>query len=170
MKYLLFKTFCFSIFLIISTFYFSCSSAGEKCAFGEPTALLSDTIKLVSKHYFEVKDNKSIERATFKNGVEMEFTQSGCKKIIRNFQFKLNGELSKQGKDFWVAQAVGSFKFLGSISAQAQSLYYLANSIDKKAESIKLGAETSLEEGFDVKIDKIVGPESGLLIIVLTQK
>lgn len=149
---------------------YACSNETNKCSFGQPVALLSDTTNLVVKHSFDLNEQKSLEIAHFKNGVEMQFTQSGCKHIDREFQFKFPGKLSQHGADFWIQQAIDSFKFVGSISPEARSLYYLAQSIQTKSKEIKLGKEIVLEKGFAIKIDRINSAESSLLIVVVMQK
>ncbi len=156
-----------SICLILLSW--QCSNDSKPtCKFGHPEPIFSKDFKKVSGHKFELKGQEAYENVLFQNGLKLEIIQSGCEQINQAFHFLLPGDFSKESPDFWKEVAIQNFGYLSTVSDKHMSLHHLSNSIRDSYHDIKLGQTIKLQEGYFLKIDKVLSPETGILILELS--
>jgi hypothetical protein len=166
----LLKTYTPSVLAIFLMIFMACSSKNEgKCKFGEPTAMFSDTMKVVKKHHFEIKDKTGVELAAFSNGMMLEVEQSGCNEIHQQFTFILPGDFSKSNDEFWKTLTVKNFRLLAESSPQLIAFTAWADAIESVNSKLKLAEPTEVSKGIEVRIDKILSNNQGMLVVQLSQ-
>jgi len=168
------------LFLIICILTFSCGtdnssndnknpSDNEVCKYGTPTPIFSNDLGKVTKHAFNAKGQKGVERVKFENGVDLELLQSGCNELMQSYRFALKADL--EGNDqFWVEQAVEQFRYLSTLSENHLSFSLWAGAIQNSAEFISLGETFEPEPSTFIKIDKIPSGEKTLLVVTFEAK
>ncbi len=163
----------FALFLAISLssllLISACKTETEKCKFGDPTAIFSDTMKMVKKHHFEIKEKTGIELASFSNGMMLEVEQSGCNEVHQQFTFILPGDFSKSDDNFWKTLAVKNFRLLADSSPKLYPFNGWADAIDSVKDRLKLAEPVEVEKGTQVRIDKIVSDKQTMLVVQLSQ-
>lgn len=156
--------------LVISLCVFACQdSQSGKCKFGDPTAMFSDTMVAVKKHHFEIKDKTGIELAAFKSGMMLEVEQSGCNDIHQQFTFILPGDFSKTDDAFWKTLAVKNFRLLSDASPRLTGFNNWADAIERVLPQLKLAEPIEIDKGIQVRIDKILSQNQGMLVVQLSQ-
>jgi hypothetical protein len=147
----------------------ACQNTTEKCKFGAPKAIFSDTMKAVKKHHFELKEQTGIEMVAFENGMLLELEQSGCNDIHQQFTFFMPGDFSKAEDNVWKLLAIKNFQMLSSYSPSLLSFRDWASAIDNVKDKMKLAEPIEVEKNTHVRIDKIVSPDKAMLVIQLSQ-
>lgn len=153
--------------ILLFALLFSCKSEQEKCKFGTPVAIFSDTMDMVETHNFEAKNQEGNENVVFKNDVELQLIQSGCNEVKQEFRFTIPP--LPEGDPNWILVAAGLFDFLGSLSPDLAPFTFWGDAIGRAAADIKLGETKELEQGFSVKIDRIPSEEKNILTVELAQ-
>ena len=160
----------FCIFFTLSSLLIACKNdSSGKCKFGEPTAMFSDTMEMVKKHHFEIKEKTGIELAAFKNGMMLEVEQSGCNEIHQQFTFILPGDYSKSDDTFWKVLTVKNFKILAASSPKLFPFNGWAEAIEGVSPQIKLSEPFEVDKGIQVRIDKILSANQAMLVVQLSQ-
>lgn len=148
----------------------ACNSKEEgKCKFGQPTAIFSDTMKVIKKHHFEIKDKTGVEMAAFSNGMMLEVEQSGCNDIHQQFTFILPGDFASTNDDFWKTLAVKNFKLLAESSPQLTAFTGWAQAIESVSDKLKLAEPIEVEKGTRIRIDKILSSNQAMLVVQFSQ-
>lgn len=164
--FVLFCPLCLSVFSLL----ISCKNDNNgKCKFGDPTAIFSDTMEMIKKHHFEVKERTGIELAAFKNGMMLEVEQSGCNDIHQQFTFILPGDYSKSDDTFWKVLTVKNFRMLAASSPKLFPFNGWAEAIEGVLPQMKLSEPFEVDKGFQVRIDKILSDNQAMLVVQLSQ-
>lgn len=161
----LFSTCIIGFCLLIS----ACQFNSGKCKFGDPTAIFSDTMKMIKKHHFEIREKIGIELASFSNGMMLEVEQSGCNDIRQQFTFILPGDFSKSDDAFFKTLAAKNFRLLADSSPKLYPFTGWADAIDAVKDRLKLAEPIDVEKGTTVRIDKIVNNQQTMLVVQLSQ-
>ena len=158
-----------AILLPFSLMISSCKTETGKCKFGDPTAIFSDTMKMVKKHHFEIKEKTGIELASFSNGMMLEVEQSGCNEVHQQFTFILPGDFSKSDDNFWKTLAVKNFRLLADSSPKLYPFNGWADAIEGVKDRLKLAEPIEVDKGTQVRIDKIMSDKQTMLVVQLSQ-
>lgn len=140
-----------------------------KCKFGQPAAIFSDTMKMVKKHHFEIKDKTGVELVAFSNGMMLEVEQSGCNEIHQQFTFILPGDFANTNDGFWKTLAVKNFRLLSSSSPQLMAFSGWADAIESVSDKLKLAEPIEVSKGIQVRLDKILSSNQAMLVVQLSQ-
>jgi hypothetical protein len=154
--------------LVSLFFLFSCKTETGKCKFGDPIAIFSDTMEMVKKHHFEIKDKTGIEFVTFKNGMLLEVEQSGCNNIKQQYTFEIMGNFSKMEDAFWKVLAIKN-ALLATLSPKLNSLDAWAQAMDGVQDKLKLAEPIEVEKGIFIRLDKVVYGDRAMLVVQLSQ-
>lgn len=176
LNYMTFQSKTSLIFLLIV--FIGCSSEVDKkstkpfanCQYGPPKAIFSKEMGAVTQHDFQLNQQVAIEQVKFDGGIQLELTQSGCEKPRQEFQFNIPTNTSAFKDEDWIAMTIDMFGFMGNMAESLQPFLFWQEALSKKATQIKIGAPLQLESNFFVKIDKVAGEDTGLLIISLFQE
>ncbi len=141
----------------------------ENCKFGAPKAIFSDVFPSITSHSFKIFNKEGIETVRFDNGMVMELIQSGCDHIVQSFKFRLPGDHRKKNALDWVEEAVVQLRFLGGLDEKFASLSFWGNEIEQRKSEIKLGSTLDIQQGFKVKIDKVLSTNESILLLELSQ-
>ena len=178
MKYVIPKSKIRTIHSIILLCFFivGCGGADQKastdfsnCKYGSPKAIFSDTVPEIEAHSFNIHNKEGIELVRFKNGMVMELIQSGCDHIVQSFKFRLSGDHRKKNALDWVEESVAQLRFLGGLDPKFASLSFWGNEIEQRKSEIKLGSTHDIQQGFKVKIDKVLSTSESILLLELSQ-
>ncbi len=156
----------FSILLIL---FFSCQKE-EKCKYGEPQAIFTDSLTEFHKHRFILRNKVGIESVSFKDGVEMTIYQSGCDYVKQDFEFEMSSPPDSISNEYWIQLAVDRFRTLGQIDSAYYAFSSWAQAIDSKATEMKLAEVTEVQPGFYAKIDAIRGKQKSTLLVTLSER
>ena len=159
-----------TVFLFLFILFTACKTDNGKCKYGDPVAIFSDTMQVVKKHHFEIKDKTGIEYVALKTGLLLEIEQSGCNTINQQFTFELPGDFSKMDDAFWKTLAAKNFILLSNASLKLQPFSAWADAINKVKDTLKLAESMEVERGIHIRIDKILSPDRAMLVVQLSQE
>jgi hypothetical protein len=163
------KPFPAVIFLFL-TLCIACKTENGKCKYGDPVAIFSDTMQVVKKHHFEIKDKTGIEYVALKNGLLLEIEQSGCNTINQQFTFELPGDFSKQDDAFWKTLAAKNFQLLSSASIKLQPFIAWSDAINSVKDKLKLAEPIEIQNRMHIRIDKVLSTDRAMLVVQLSQE
>lgn len=165
-----------SISIFLSLCLISCGGSGastqkgfEDCAYGKPQALFAESMDLVTEHQFMINDQESNETAIFKNGTKLELQQSGCEKPKQTFQMTLVGDFTTQPDPFWVSMTADMFAYFATCDESLQPFVFWQTAVKRDAAAIRLGRVHVLEAGKSIKVDKIIGNQTAILVVDLIE-
>ena len=161
------------IFFVFNVVFLQTACKNKKevpCKYGNPTAIFSDTMQNVKKHFFEIKEGTGVEMVAFKNNYLLEVEQSGCEEIQQQFSFILHGKFMDAPDSFWKDLAVKQFRDMAKMSPKLLPFNGWADALDAVKNKIKLSEPTEIQPQFFCRIDKVVSPEQATLVILLSQK
>lgn len=167
----------FFLVLLIGLFIVGCGDDAPKqnstdfsdCKYGKPEAIFSASIPQITSHSFNIHQREGIELANFDNGIKMELIQSGCDNIIQSFKFRIPGDHRKKSSLEWVDEAVKQLRYLGGLDQKYAALSFWGNEIEQIKSTLKLGSTQDIQQGFKVKIDKVLSTRESILLLELSQ-
>ena len=162
-----------SVFIAFLFFFSACKNETAhtgKCKYGDPVAIFSDTMKMVKKHHFEIKDKTGIEYIALANGMLVEVEQAGCNSINQQFTFELQGDFSKMDDAFWKTMAIKNFHLLSSFSPKLQPFSAWGDAIESVKDKLKLAEPIEIEKGTHIRIDKVLSADRAMLVVQLSQE
>jgi hypothetical protein len=163
-----------SIFFAFFALFAACksdSSKKGKCKYGKPTAIFSDTMPMVAKALFQIKDETGIEMVAFKNKLLLEIEQSGCNDIHQQYSFIMFGKFKPNTDDMvWKQLAIKHFRDLAKVSPSLAAFDAWANAIDAVKDKLKLSEPMMLEGQNEVRIDKILSEDKATLVVQFSSK
>lgn len=173
-----YSTYFLSFCLLISLSFFACGDGTKdnsdkpfgNCQYGAPKAVFKPTISKVNAHTFKLNKASAVENIAFEGGVNLELIQSGCEKPKQEFQFTIPADTKSFADEDWITMGIDLFEFMGSLAPELQPFLLWQGALKDKIDQLKLGLPHELEQGFFVKMDKVAGSESGLLIVSLYQE
>ena len=139
------------------------------CKYGSPKAIFSDAVPQITAHSFKIFNKEGIELVRFDNGMVLELIQSGCNEIVQSFKFRIPGDHRAKNALDWVDEAVNQLRYLGGLDEKFASLAFWGNEIEQRKSEIKLGARHDIQQGFKVKIDKVLSTNESILLLELSQ-
>jgi len=140
------------------------------CQYGPPKAVFKAEIPKISKHEFQLNKNAAIETVKFDNGIALELIQSGCEKPKQEFQFTIPAPTNNFKDGDWINMGIDMFSYMGNLAPELQPFLMWQGALKDRIDQLKLGLPHELEQGFFVKIDKVAGGDSGLLLVTLYQE
>lgn len=158
----------FIIFLTFACRRADSSAQAEDCKYGKPEAIFQADQNGINAHAFKLNKNEGLEQVTFSNGVELTLIQNGCDQIRQEFQFLLPGAPPTDEPPYWIAQAINLMRMLGSFGTDYQVFTVWAQEIENQVENIKLAESVEIQQGFFVRIDRILGNDNATLVLILS--
>ena len=159
-----------SVIFLFFLIFTACKTESGKCKFGDPVAIFSDTMQIVKKHHFEIKDKTGIEYVVLKTGLLLEIEQSGCNTINQQFTFELPGDFSKQDDAFWKTLAAKNFQLLSNASLKLQPFIAWSDAINSVKDKLKMAEPIEIQNGMHIRIDKILSADRAMLVVQLSQQ
>lgn len=140
------------------------------CQYGPPKAVFKAEIPKVSNHEFQLNKNAAIEKVKFDNGIALELIQSGCEKPKQEFQFTIPAPTKEFKDGDWIKMGIDMFSYMGNLAPELQPFLMWQGALKDRIDQLKIGLPHELEKGFFVKLDKVAGSDSGLLLMTLYQE
>lgn len=169
----------FTCFLtLIALFFTSCDDTSQaksdepfgNCQYGAPKAVFKQSIPKINTHTFKLNKESAVENVAFEGGVNLELVQSGCEKPKQEFQFTIPADTKSFADADWITMGIDLFAFMGNLAPELQPFLMWQGALKDRIGQLKLGLPHELEKGFFVKMDKVAGSDSGLLIVSLYQE
>lgn len=159
--------------VFITSLTFACrradnSSAQNNCKYGTPEAIFTENQPGIVAHSFQVAENEGVENLQFANGVALTLIQSGCDHIRQEFRFALPGMPESDVPAYWITQTINLLRMMGSFGSDYQVFSAWAQLIEERAEEIKLAESLELQQGFFMRIDRILSTDSATLVLTLS--
>lgn len=156
--------------IVLSCSLLSCNGGegNSECPLGEPVAIFRPDQPFVANHTFQQKGQEGAEVIRFVNGSYLEVFQSGCSSVRQEFRFREANPPADSGA-YWLNRAVGQFRYLGTLAPEYQPFREWANALEATDSLFRMGQPLELDAGFYARLDRISGPDSSLLVIVLSQ-
>jgi len=140
------------------------------CQYGAPKPVFKAETPKLSKHGFQLNKNAAVEKVKFDNGIALELIQSGCEKPKQEFQFTIPAPTNNFKDGDWISMGIDMFAYMGNLAPELQPFLMWQGALKDRIDQLKLGLPHELEQGFFVKIDKVAGSDSGLLLVDLYQE
>lgn len=158
--------FCFSLL------FSQCQneSTAAKCKYGNPTAMFEPTMPTVKKHFFTIEKGIGLEGVAFEDKLLLEVEQKGCNDIHQNFAFTMFGDFKEADDTVWKDLAISHFRRLAGLSPKLTAFNAWADAINGAKNLIKLGEPYILEQGIQIKLDRVLSPEKAVLVVQFSQK
>lgn len=165
-------------FTLISAFIMACGSETKStsdkpfgdCQYGAPKAVFNAQIPKIKTHIFQLNSKSAVEKVQFDGGVSLELIQSGCEKPKQEFQFTIPSNTQAFTDGDWLSMGIDLFAYMGNLAPELQPFLLWQGALKDKMNQLKIGLPHELEQGFFVKIDKVAGADSGLLLMTLYQE
>jgi hypothetical protein len=101
----------------------------------------------------------------------LEIEQSGCNLVMQQFSFIMFGKFPEQADDeLWKALAIRHFRDLAKIDPTLTAFNAWADAIETVKKELKLAEVTTIGDGFNVRVDKIVSTDKATLVVQFSQK
>jgi len=140
------------------------------CQYGPPKPVFKAELPKIAQHGFQLNKNTAVEKVKFDNGVALELIQSGCEKPKQEFQFNIPAPTNTFKDGDWINMSIDMFSYMGNLAPELQPFLMWQGALKDRINQLKLGLPHELEKGFFVKLDKVAGGNSGLLLVTLYQE
>lgn len=161
------KHFC--IILSVFTLVILTACGEKKCKY-KPTAIFEKNLPHIQQYNFEVQGPESMESLLLDTGVLLEIYQNICDESLQEYKFTVKGDFVTFQDSMWLREASRQLVFLSSFSPKQSALKSWGDLIEQRRAEMKLGENREMEPGIFVKVDRIISPESGVLLLTFTQK
>ncbi len=146
------------------------NAPSSACKYGEPVPIFSSGPAQISSHNFEKKGQKAVEELLFADRTRLEIFQSGCNEIRQEFRFNLPPIESDLPDSLWFNQATERMIFLGDLDEKYLSLSLTGGVIQQQKKEMQLGQFLEIDYDTYLMVDRIVEPQSTLLIVVMEKR
>lgn len=169
LRFLCFLAFTSCLFLACGSEKKSTEPFGD-CQYGAPKPVFKAETPKILQHGFQLNKSTAVENVKFDNGIALELIQSGCEKPKQEFQFTIPAATNNFKDDDWLNMGIDMFSYMGNLAPELQPFLMWQGALKDRISQLKLGLPHELEQGFFVKLDKVAGAESGLLLVTLYQE
>ena len=166
------KEFSMKYFILFSTVFtllFAISCGEKKCKY-KPTAIFEQGLPHIQQYNFEVQGQESMESVLMDTGVLLEIYQNICEESLQEYKFTVKGDFATFQDSLWLREASRQLVFLSSLSPRQSALKEWGDMIELRRSDMKIGENREVQPGIFVKVDRIVSPESGVLLLTFNQK
>jgi hypothetical protein len=140
----------------------------KKCKY-KPAPVFDKALPHITQYNFEKEGAQSLESIMLDTGVLLEIGQDICDSTKQEYRFVVKGDYTKYPDSLWMKEATRELVFLSSFSQKQEALKAWADLIESRRTEMKLGEDRELQPGIFVRVDKIVNPDQGILIILFSQ-
>jgi hypothetical protein len=136
----------------------------------KPEPIFDKSLPHVEQYNFEKEGSQSLESLFLDTKVLLEIYQNVCPSTTQEYKFTVQGDFSQMADSLWMKEAVRQMVYLSSFSPKQRALKDWADVIEQRRGEMRIGEEREIEPGIFVKIDRVVSPEKGVLLLTLAQK
>lgn len=153
---------------LVATTLWNCSNE-PTCKY-KPEPIFDKSLPHVEQYNFEKEGSQSLESLFLDTKVLLEIYQNVCPTSTQEYKFTVQGDFSQMADSLWMKEAVRQFVYLSSFSTKQRALKDWADVIELRRSEMKIGEDREIQPGIFVKVDRIVSPEKGVLLVTLSQK
>lgn len=146
----------------------TCQSGPKPCKY-KPAPLFEANQPGVKAYNFEVQGIQSLESVLLETGTLLEINQEVCDKTRQEYRFTVKGNFTTVADSAWMKEASRELVYLSSLSPKQQPLKAWADIIENHRTEMRLGEDKEVQPGISIRIDKVLSPEQGTLVVVLSQ-
>jgi hypothetical protein len=154
-----------ALFALIAT---ACNNS-PACPY-KPTPIFEAGLPHIKIYNFEKQGSQSLESLYLDTDVHLEIYQNVCPSTTQEFKFMVKGDFRTFPDSNWMKEAVRQMVFLSSLSPKQNALKEWADIVELRRGDMRLGEEREVQPGIFVKIDKVVAPDRGDLLVTLMDK
>lgn len=136
----------------------------------KPAPVFEAGLPHVLSYQYQQDGSRSLETLELDRGILLEITQEVCADTRQEFRFTVPGNFASMPDSLWLREASRQFVYLSSFSEKQSALQAWGDVIEQMRGDMKLGEDREVEPGVFVRVDKVVSPEQGILMVVLSQK
>jgi hypothetical protein len=136
----------------------------------KPAPVFEKGLPHILSYQYQQDGSRSLETLELDRGILLELTQDVCTDTRQEFRFTVPGNFASMPDSLWFKEASRQFVFLSSFSEKQSALQAWGDVIEQLRGDMKLGEDREVEPGVFVRVDKVVSPEQGVLMVVLSQK
>jgi hypothetical protein len=100
----------------------------------------------------------------------LEIYQNVCEETLQEYKFTVKGNFGTYPDSLWLREASRQLVFLSSLSEKQRNLKAWGDIIEQRRNDMRLGENREVQPGIFVKVDRIVSPDQGVLILTFSQK
>lgn len=141
----------------------------QSCKY-KPAPVFEAGLPHILSYQYQQDGSRSLETMELDRGILLEITQDVCADTRQEFRFTVPGNFTSMPDSLWLREASRQFVFLSSFSEKQSALQAWGDVIEQMRSDMKLGEDREVEPGVFVRVDKVVSPEQGVLMVVLSQK
>jgi hypothetical protein len=141
----------------------------SKCKY-KPAPIFTEKLPHIQQYKFEQDGQQSLESIFLDTQVLLEIYQNVCEQTFQEYKFTVMGDFSTYPDSLWLKEASRQFVFLSTLSPQQRDLKGWADIIEERRADTKLGEDREVQPGIFVKVDRIVSPEKGQLLVTFSQR
>jgi hypothetical protein len=157
------------ILFIFSALFFSCKTEPAKCKY-KPSPIFDAKLPGVQAYNFEVQGNQSLESILLETGTLLEIYQEVCNSTKQEYRLNVNGDFSQFADSTWIKEASRQLVYLSTFSPAQAPLKAWADMIEAHRSKMKLAEAYEMQAGITVKVDRVLSPEKGTLLIEFAQE
>lgn len=136
----------------------------------KPAPVFEEGLPHILSYQYQQDGSRSLETVELDRGILLEITQDVCSDTRQEFRFIVPGNFATMPDSLWLREASRQFVFLSSFSEKQSALQAWGDVIEQMRGDIKLGEDREVAPGVFVRVDRVISPEQGVLLVVLSQK
>ncbi|HND89912.1 MAG TPA: hypothetical protein PK971_16385 [Saprospiraceae bacterium] len=146
-----------------------CQSGPQTCKY-KPSAVFEAHQPGVKAYNFEVQGQQSLESVLLETGTLLEIHQQVCDQTRQEYRFIVKGDFSGIADSSWMKEATRELVYLSTLSPKQHALRAWADIIETNRATMRLGEDKVVQPGISVRVDKVLSPEQGTLLVVFSQE
>jgi hypothetical protein len=145
------------------------TNCGDKKCTYKPSAIFEKGLPHIEQYNYEVQGQESMESMLLDTKVVLEIYQNVCESSVQEYKFTVMGDFSKYPDSLWLREASRQFVFLSSLSTKQKALKDWADIIELRRSDMRLGENREVQPGIYVKVDRVLSPDKGELLVTFSQ-
>lgn len=141
----------------------------RKCAY-KPSPIFEAGLPHVVQYNFEVEGDQSLESMMLDTKVLLEIYQQVCDKTYQEYKFTVQGDYTQMPDSMWLKEASRQLVFLSTLSSKHLALKDWADIIELRRSDMRIGENREVQQGFYVKVDRILSPDQSALLVTFSQE
>lgn len=146
------------------------AAAFSDCRYGAPKPIFSEALRSVTRHDFQLEEDRAVEYLSFDDGLELSILQTGCDYIHQEFHFRLVDQYTGAPSSYWIQESINKFYRLGQLGPAYVIYSSVADALTERSSQLALGHSTELQPGFFAKIEGGSPATGGALVVTLSEQ
>ena len=158
------------IFWVFGALGIMISACGEKKCPYKPEAIFAKDLPHIAQYNFEIEGSQSMESMLLDTDILLEIYQNVCEETTQEYKFTVKGDFTNYPDSLWLREASRQLVFLSSFSDKQRGLKAWGDILELRRSDMRLGESREVQPGIYVKVDKVISPDQGVLLLTFSQK